>query len=367
MAPETVLCKLYRPFLYNRLFLLIIMANMKMVIDLRLNDTISPAAGEFFEELWLELAKQHQETRFIFLGSEKPVLENIPSNISLQALKSSSFKWLDQKKLLNLLVERNAEKYITIWNKGLYMYEPVGRDFPRKSLQQAAAVIYLDRPAKPTSAAYRNENKKQVIVTPALPEASVSGTWTETENTKIKYTGGKDFFLFTGDIVEQSQLIELLKAFSIFKKWQQSNMQLVIAGYNTHWAEEVFKDRLSTYKYRDDIVLLTDLPDGEIAGLATACYAMVFSCAANGLPLPLLYAVRAGAALMAADKPENRGWLDSALWVDTQQLINNLAQAMILLFKDENEKGQYTRRIKAEQAVFDRQAMLNSIWEIIKQ
>ena len=64
--------------------------------------------------------------------------------------------------------------------------------------------------------------------------------WEEKELIKEKYADGKAYFLFSGDINQRSNLINLLKAFSFFKKRQKSNMLLLIAGN----ADEAFKKEL---------------------------------------------------------------------------------------------------------------------------
>src|SRR5450755_4519234 len=74
-------------------------------------------------------------------------------------------------------------------------------------------------------------------IKPACRTVITSLPWAETESIKTQYTGGRSFFLFIGNIGEQHHLVELLKAFSSFKKWQQSNMQLVIAGYTTAFTD----------------------------------------------------------------------------------------------------------------------------------
>ena len=65
--------------------------------------------------------------------------------------------------------------------------------------------------------------------------------WYEREYIKDKYAGGKDFFLFLGPVRPGTNPLQLIKAFSRFKKWQQSNMKMLIAG---KWDEGCSKTQL---------------------------------------------------------------------------------------------------------------------------
>lgn len=83
--------------------------------------------------------------------------------------------------------------------------------------------------------------------------------WEEREQIKEKYTGGTEYFLYTGPLYPPDLLITLLKAFSHFKKWQRSNMKLTLAGPASKKTAQL-KEKLATYKYREDVVILED-PD----------------------------------------------------------------------------------------------------------
>lgn len=75
---------------------------------------------------------------------------------------------------------------------------------------------------------------------PRLREGLVSGIavrpafqplpWEEKIKVKEQYTAGTEYFLYAGSFRPGKNLVNLLKAFSLFKKRQQSNWKLVLAG-----------------------------------------------------------------------------------------------------------------------------------------
>src|SRR5579875_254914 len=92
---------------------------------------------------------------------------------------------------------------------------------------------------------------------------------------KERYTGGKEYFIYAGALQPRKNLINLLKAFSIFKKWQRSNMKLVLAG-RLAWKNNEFLQLLKTYKYKNDVVLTGYVAEQELAPLISAAYALVY-------------------------------------------------------------------------------------------
>ena len=95
--------------------------------------------------------------------------------------------------------------------------------------------------------------EENILVLPAAMEedAGVKGPLADAEKEEIKrkYVRGKEYFLAElADAVDED-VINLLKAFSLFKKRQQSNMQLILTG-EINGLAGVIRQRLETYKYR---------------------------------------------------------------------------------------------------------------------
>jgi len=74
---------------------------------------------------------------------------------------------------------------------------------------------------------------------------------------KEKYTNGKEYFIYRGAIEKDRNIIQLLKAFSIFKKRQKSSMKLLLMG-KLLWQNKEFDKLIGNYKYREDVVIVAD-------------------------------------------------------------------------------------------------------------
>jgi glycosyltransferase involved in cell wall biosynthesis len=141
-------------------------------------------------------------------------------------------------------------------------------------------------------------------------------------------------------------------------------MQIVLAGYDTPWTDG-FEDKLATYKYRDDVVLLKDPEWKETVRLAAAAYAMVYPSVSDTLPLAPLLALQAGIPLVASDIPVVRALGDVAEWVDNDRLEDGFSQAMMRLYKDESHKQQLVQKAKQLAGGIGRPRMLEAVGEII--
>ncbi|MBN8688285.1 MAG: glycosyltransferase family 4 protein [Chitinophagales bacterium] len=182
---------------------------------------------------------------------------------------------------------------------------------------------------------------------------------------KDQYTEGKEYFIYTGSVHPRKNLLGLLRAFSLFKKRQQSSMKLVIAG-RLAWKYDSFVSSLKTYKYRQDVVMTGYLPDTELARLMAAAYALVYPSFFEGFGVPVAEAMQAGVPVItSAGTAMEEVAGEAALYADPAD-HKALADQLMRMYKDESlragliEKG----KIKAKQYNWDTAA--GRTWELIQ-
>jgi glycosyltransferase involved in cell wall biosynthesis len=194
------------------------------------------------------------------------------------------------------------------------------------------------------------------VIRPGIADIFKPVDWEEKEITREKYAAGKAYFLFSGDINRCSNLINLLKAFSFFKKRQKSNMLLLIAGN----ADESFKKELKTYKFRNEVLLLENVAKEDLAKITAAAYALVYPALYTDLALPPLQAMQCEVPVVAASTgalPSICG--NAALYADPRD-FKDIAENMMLVFKDEDKAKELVMAGKAlvQQYQCDRSADL---------
>ena len=335
---------------------------MILAIDFRITYNNDRTLRMFTREFWQDMAIARPDHHFIFITHEKILQQQPVKNIQEQALLKTRVAWIDTMRLKKKLVEWKADKLITVQETGFVISNrllPAGKNISAPADKQ---VLFTGSTMPET---VTGQPRAVTEIQPALADAITSLTWAETESIKTQYTGGRSFFLFTGNISEQHQLLELLKAFSLFKKWQQSNMQLVIAGSATSWTA-VLEEKLLSYKYRQDVVLLKNIPGEAIAKLAAASYTMLYPVKDTAFPFALLWAAQSNKAIIATGNPVNRQTTDAASWIEPGNTAEDFARAMILLYKDESQQQLLVQRAREQAGRYNRRQMLAAAWQCIE-
>ncbi|HMI79307.1 MAG TPA: glycosyltransferase family 1 protein, partial [Ferruginibacter sp.] len=211
---------------------------------------------------------------------------------------------------------------------------------------------------------YKIPADKIDIVHGAVHEIFKPISFEEKEKIKESHTEGKEYFLFTGNIDLRSNLINLLKAFSFFKKRQKSNMMLLIAGKEDESYEQ-FSNDLKTFKFRNEVKLLGYPPKEELAKITAAAYAFVYPTLYEDFATGPLQAMQCGVPVVTG----NKGALtelcgDAALYCDPGD-FKDIADKMMLVFKDENKARELVSlgRIQAQRYNWDKTAGL--VWQTI--
>ena len=186
----------------------------------------------------------------------------------------------------------------------------------------------------------------------------------EKKSIKEKYTAGKEFFVYVGAIHPRKNLENLLKAFSVFKKRQQSGMKLLLAG-RLAWKYEPFMEKLKTYKYRDDVVMTGYLDDLELCKVLGSAYAMVYASLLEGFGVPVLEAMRCEVPVITSANSSMQEITHNAALYSDPSNFNDIADKMMLLYKDENLRKKMTQKGKeiADQYSWDRTA--EAVWQTV--
>jgi glycosyltransferase involved in cell wall biosynthesis len=188
--------------------------------------------------------------------------------------------------------------------------------------------------------------------------------WAEKDAIKSGYADGREYFLFVGGIHPRKNLLNLLKAFSLFKKWQKSNMKLLVAG-RLAWQYEGLIEKLKTYKYRDDLVLLKYVSDDELAKITASAYALVYPSFFEGFGLPILEAMQSGTPVICSNTssmPETAA--DAALLADPNDPAS-IAKQMLAVYKVETLRDELVQKGKLRAADFSWDITAKLVWNAI--
>ena len=215
------------------------------------------------------------------------------------------------------------------------------------------------------------------VIRPSLSADVHPMQLTEKETIKQQYTGGKEYFFVPAAGVGEEDIVQLLKAFSLFKKRQLSNLQLVIAG--TH--SDTLRERLQTYRYRGDVHWAAPAhtastapaapaaPAGSVANTAPdlmpAAYAVLFPWEDGSLGTNLLNAWKARVPALVARNSRLHEMADDASLSAGIDDPAALAGYMMAIYKDETRRNALIETGTSRLAAFDPSPSLAAFRSII--
>jgi glycosyltransferase involved in cell wall biosynthesis len=162
---------------------------------------------------------------------------------------------------------------------------------------------------------------------------------------KNKYSDGKEYFLYADAIHPANNLLNLLKAFSVFKKRQQTSMKLVLEG-KLALTYQSFKENLKSYKYRNDVVVIHDVEESELIKIIGAAYGLINPSLYGGFVSCVLQALRCDVPVITAAGSSMQEITEGAALYADANSHTDIADKMMLLYKDENLRKELIQKGK---------------------
>lgn len=348
--------------------------------------------GYFTREVFSRIVRQHPEHQFYFLFDRPYVPEHLfapnvhPVVVSPPARHPLLWKlWYDVQVPLvlrrlkaDLLVSPDGYGSLTTgvpqcmvvhdlgflhhpatYRKGHVSYYK--RNLPR-FVRKAATIATVSQFSKQDLInQYKTPADKIDVVYSAAKDVFQPLPFEEQQRVKEQYTGGREYFIYTGAIHPRKNLINLLKAFSLFKKRQRNTWKLVLAG-RLAWKNDEFLTLLNTYKYREDVVLTGYLPETDLVRLVASAYALVYPSLFEGFGVPVLEAMKCGVPpLTSAGTSMQEIGGDCALYFNPADPAD-IADKLMLIYKDENLRSELIRKGRNHVAQYSWDRTAELVW-----
>lgn len=213
---------------------------------------------------------------------------------------------------------------------------------------------------------YKTPHDKISVVYSAAKETFHPQPMEIRQEIKEKYTEGREFFIYAGAIQPRKNLVNLLKAFSIFKKRQQSAMKLVLVG-RLAWKNDAFLELLKTYRYRNDVVFTNYIEETELVKLLGSAYALVYPSFFEGFGVPVLEALQSNVPVLTSkDSSMQEIGEEAALYFDPHN-FQDIAEKMMLIYKDEELKKKMIEKGRIIALNFSWEKTADLLWTTILQ
>ncbi|MBN2175872.1 MAG: glycosyltransferase family 4 protein [Bacteroidales bacterium] len=174
-----------------------------------------------------------------------------------------------------------------------------------------------------------------------------------------KYTQNCPYFLFVGALHPRKNLVNLFKAFDLFKSRKSTNIKLLIVGEKMWWTPEI-RNAYEQMKYKNEVVFSGRIEFEQLQKVVASALALTYVSYFEGFGIPIVEAFYAGTPVITSEvtsMPEVAG--DAALLVDPFS-IRSITDAMVKISSDENlrklliEKGNERKKLFSWQITADR-------------
>ncbi|MGI8637226.1 MAG: glycosyltransferase family 4 protein [Segetibacter sp.] len=240
------------------------------------------------------------------------------------------------------------------------------RKFTANFIKKAKAVATLSNSVKEElRARYDIERATLQTVGSGIGSYFHSVEWHEREIIKEQFSEGCEYFVFSSNAHSQASFLSVLKAFSIFKKWQKSNMKLLVIGvFVEGFGKEL--DKLRSYKFKSEVFIKKEVSEGETGDIVAASYVFIFPSSYEAFPLPVLEAMACGVPVITSRNSsmiEIAG--DTALYADPFNPVE-IAEQMKKIYKDEQLRNKLVEEGRSKSKLYNWDNTSTLLWQVIQ-
>ena len=351
--------------------------------------------GYFIYETFKRITHQHPEHQFIFIF-DRPFDKRFEFGKNVKAVVTGPaarhpllWKWWYDIKVPTVLRKYKADVFVSpdgfcslrtkvpqclVVHDLAFLHYPAFnkkshllfyKKYTAKFIDKAASVATVSQYSKQDIInQYKTEATKIDVVYSGVKEIFQPVTEEEKIATKNKYTEGKEYFVYAGAIHPRKNLLNLLKAFSVFKKRQQTGMKLVLAG-RLAWKYQSFIENLKSYKYRNDVVMTGYVEEKELVKLIGSAYGLVYPSLLEGFGVPVLEAMQCNVPVITSINTSMQEIAkDTALFAEPDN-YKDIGEKMMLLYKDENLRKELIEKGKLVAAEYNWDRTAELLWQTI--
>lgn len=370
---------------------------MKIAVNTRLliKDKLE-GIGWFTYENLKRITLQHKEHQFYFLFDRKYSLdfvfsENIrPLIVSPQARHPVLYYLWFEKMIPAMLNKINPDiflspdGYLSLANKKYpsltvfhdlnfehypqdipYLERKNYRYFFPKYARHASRIATVSEYSKNDIVSLYNVDPEKIdVVYNGANEQFQPVTEEVAREIRLKYTDGRPYFVFVGSLHPRKNLVNLFKAFDLFKKNTDNPVQLLIVGEKMWWTSKI-ETTYNNMEYKDQVHFSGRLASDELQKTLASAMALTYVSYFEGFGIPIVEAFRCEVPVITSEvtsMPEVAG--DAALLIDPFD-PGSIARAMLKIYKDPGLRKVLTNKGRRRKEIFTWQKSADRLWKSI--
>jgi len=180
------------------------------------------------------------------------------------------------------------------------------------------------------------------------------------------YTGGAPYFVFVGSMHPRKNIVNLLKAFQLFKDEIKQNFKLVLVG-EKFFLSRPMEEQLEKMKNKQDVIFTGRLTPDQLNEVVGAAFAMTFVPFFEGFGIPILEAMKCDIPVIASkvtSLPEIAG--DAALFASPDS-PGSIRDGMIRIVREEGLRKELIEKGRERRKLFSWNHTAEKLWDSVQQ
>jgi glycosyltransferase involved in cell wall biosynthesis len=318
--------------------------------------------------------------------SQQRIGENAVINISLDNHSSFFLNWLYQVKIPSVIKKIKADIVVNLNGIASSRIKvpqlvAIGPDFLKQDVKQQNKVMKyardhfnISQKVAANILSYSGANKSELLLNVqekiqylpfTAPAVFRTFEWHEKIMTKAQFADNREYFISVIEDEALDDFVLLLKGFSRFKKWQQSNMQLIILPKYDSFSAEI-RDKYSTYKYRDDVQLLENAEEKEIPPLFASAHSFIHIAGQFPQLYILSITMQCSLPVISFKDDDVKEYGDGCILFCDEKTDESLGNNLIQLYKDENLHAKLKEAAGKQTAQFNRNEFGGQLWQLFE-
>ncbi len=257
---------------------------MRVVIDISVEDFNQKRPVLFSVFFCNQLIKYYPQVDWVFIANSNQIKSGALNNLTviecvLMHRQSSLVRYYQRRKLSKkisrlhpqyiispfIFIQKHFNYFLLHSNEQLHTTKQV-------QLKHFQYILATSFELKQSLMAKLKVSGEQIKVLPAIPRNEFKPLNDEvTGEVRNTMCGGSHFFILNSAAGSLPKIVQLLRAFSMFKKHLQSGMKLVL---NLKKTKELVV-LLNTYKYKNDVICIEKTNAADLSVITAASYTVI--------------------------------------------------------------------------------------------
>lgn len=265
-------------------------------------------------------------------------------------------------KSLAVFHDLNFEHYpqdIPFWTRKYYQ-----RYFPRYARKAVRIATVSQFSRDDIVKQYQVSPDKIDVVYDGANDAYRPLTKKEKKATLDRYSKGNPYFVFIGALHPRKNLVNLFRAFDLYKKSNPSDVKLLIVGAKKWWTRDI-ESAFIHMNFSHDVIFTGRLNIDELKNVLGSALALTYVSYFEGFGIPIIEAFRADVPVITSNvtsMPEVAG--DAALLVDPFS-PESIAEALYKASHYERLREELIVRGRKQGELFSWQQTADRLWNSI--